>query len=577
MKKRFFGFVVVLFFIFPIFLSACQPLPSFDIVIYSGIENGVITSDRASAREGVLVTLTISPDEDYVLRHGSLQRSRPDSATATEPVTVNSDRTQATFTMPAGNVTIFAKFVLLDDYSFELHIDVMGEAHVITKGEIKEIFEDNVEKRVIHTTENPVRARDRTDRVTGLPIDHTVEGVYLDDILEYLEVGRVTTDFASIRLMDNGIPPYTVTVTPSTGFANIFEPNPAERDRIIIAFMYDEIVLNPEEPSGELRSVLPNSPMNSWVKGLFRIVLGDEIIVWPTTTEVFFMERLPLSFYDSFLRVDSGTEFEGISIEKLFGEIIDSNYDGFLFIRAADGMSDVKLFADYKNAFFVMEDAGEDAPRFTSADMWSGMTVKNVTSAQFGNTAFVSLQTVPTMAEVFELLSLSENVLYTVTNLSGEKSVVQGSVLKAMSTDNIASFEIRLPIEGFEIEIWTDGGFIIVTEDDLMGLGFVTIATSNETRYAAFALSDLIEALINAGRIDELESFSGINVYSLDNPTVPSHQAFTSLDNLHISVARYVGNDPAEDADGPRFIPGGTGVSNGLVRRQIFKIEFVNV
>ncbi|MBP3742052.1 MAG: InlB B-repeat-containing protein [Treponema sp.] len=74
-------------------------------VTIAGIENGSVTSDKTSATAGETVTLTITPADYYKLNSIS--------ATSNEnPVSLNGDGNTRTFTMPAANVSVTARFVI---------------------------------------------------------------------------------------------------------------------------------------------------------------------------------------------------------------------------------------------------------------------------------------------------------------------------------------------------------------------------------------------------------------------------------------------------------------------------------
>ena len=79
--------------------------PEYAITIAT-IENGTVEADKAKAKEGETVTLTITPAEGYILDAVTVMAGE-------ESVTV----TDNTFVMPAGEVTISATFILPDRIS----------------------------------------------------------------------------------------------------------------------------------------------------------------------------------------------------------------------------------------------------------------------------------------------------------------------------------------------------------------------------------------------------------------------------------------------------------------------------
>ncbi|MCR5401033.1 MAG: InlB B-repeat-containing protein [Treponema sp.] len=77
----------------------------YSIQIDSNIENGSVTANFFSVREGALVTLTALPDKDYQLDSFSGKDAGGNA------ITVNvSTATEGTFIMPASNVTVSASF-----------------------------------------------------------------------------------------------------------------------------------------------------------------------------------------------------------------------------------------------------------------------------------------------------------------------------------------------------------------------------------------------------------------------------------------------------------------------------------
>lgn len=78
---------------------ACQPhQPATYKITVAETTNGTITADKQTAAEGETVTLTVTPDADYILKSGSLKFN--DTAI-----------TGTTFKMPAEDVTVTAEFV----------------------------------------------------------------------------------------------------------------------------------------------------------------------------------------------------------------------------------------------------------------------------------------------------------------------------------------------------------------------------------------------------------------------------------------------------------------------------------
>ena len=79
-------------------------------------ENGIVTADQRTAAEGETVSLTVTPAEDCVLT--SLTRVTGDEDHFTVIDEKDADGNYI-FTMPAGNVTVYARFTRICTLSFD--------------------------------------------------------------------------------------------------------------------------------------------------------------------------------------------------------------------------------------------------------------------------------------------------------------------------------------------------------------------------------------------------------------------------------------------------------------------------
>ncbi len=70
-------------------------------ITVTGTDNGSIVSSHSSAAQGTAVTLTVTPDDGYML-----------SSIKSDEVTLTESEGQYTFTMPASDVTVTATFVV---------------------------------------------------------------------------------------------------------------------------------------------------------------------------------------------------------------------------------------------------------------------------------------------------------------------------------------------------------------------------------------------------------------------------------------------------------------------------------
>lgn len=82
--------------------------PSYTITVDSSITNGTVTPSATSAVEGTAITLTVAPGTGYGLTQ--ITAVWGDSQTALTLTKDSANENKYTFTMPAGNVTVNAKF-----------------------------------------------------------------------------------------------------------------------------------------------------------------------------------------------------------------------------------------------------------------------------------------------------------------------------------------------------------------------------------------------------------------------------------------------------------------------------------
>lgn len=81
---------------------------TYDVTVSDSIDNGTVTSDKATATQGETVTLTVTPGDGYELDTLTVTDADNGTVTATQDST---DSSKYTFTMPAKAVTVNATFV----------------------------------------------------------------------------------------------------------------------------------------------------------------------------------------------------------------------------------------------------------------------------------------------------------------------------------------------------------------------------------------------------------------------------------------------------------------------------------
>jgi len=275
----------------------------------------------------------------------------------------------------------------------------------VTKAQILSLYET---KGVEYTAENLCYASDKLDDDGNL-IPHTLKGVYLDDILKTHAYGAKAEAYTAMLL--KGADGYETVLTSNT--FNIEQGG----SKMIIAFEYDGVTLNPSEKSGALRAVFPDQVNNSWVKQLKSITFTDAELNPPSPDTLNFIEMLGDSYNGSFVKdevTDAGSfsiTYYGVSVKKLLeGEILKAQETDKMYLKAWDFITNGteyyyreytnwKSYEYYEDAYLVYsykEGEGEiedydRAPKLDGENILSGMSVKNILSLSVGTTALVSL------------------------------------------------------------------------------------------------------------------------------------------------------------------------------------------
>lgn len=297
-----------------------------------------------------------------------------------------------------------------DSYVLEIKGLTADENYVvsITKAQIKELYKT---KPVTVTNDNPVYASDKQDEETGLPIPHTLKGVYLDDLLEIYAGGAVSGAFSAMTLLSND--GYTAILTNDTYSLE------HGGSKMIICFEYDSINLNPKEKSGSLRAVFPNQPANSWAKKLKTIEFSSVKLNPPTPLKLNFVELLGDTYNGQFVKTETTGDTAvnvtnyGISLKKLFeGNILIAEEKDKMYLTAWDYITDgtnvnTREYANWKGydyycdsylVYYKQENGGDKipyvhSPSFDGENILKGMSVKNVLSLSVNKTALVSIET----------------------------------------------------------------------------------------------------------------------------------------------------------------------------------------
>lgn len=350
-----------------------------------------------------------------------------------------------------------------DDYILEI-VGIGDETIKVTKGQIRELAAGG--KLVEYGEDQPAYASDKTDD-DGNKIPHTLKGVYFDDILEVYADDAKTSDFTSMSIYaEDG---YETILS-----ADVFNVEQGGV-KMIVAFEYDGIELNPNEKSGALRVVFPDKPANTWAKQVSKIVLAseeDEETV-PETESIYFSESTG-DKYDGSYEVD-GTTYYGTSFKKIFDDgILKSGDKAQMFVYSWDGTeyTSLKTKEYYEDAFLVYasKDADsdefaqeKDAPVFNGANILKGMKVKHTMYVTVENTSFAVLDKVfekldskgkgsILVSELLDEINMKEASIYTITGVDGTE--------KQAKKEDLKDIRIESTDEGYVVSV--DGSEFVI-------------------------------------------------------------------------------------------------------------------
>ncbi len=344
-----------------------------------------------------------------------------------------------------------------DDYILEI-VGIGEEPIKVTKGQIRELA--NGGKLVEYGEDQPAYASDKTDD-DGNKIPHTLKGVYFDDILEAYADGAKTSDFTSMSIYaEDG---YETILS-----ADVFNVEQGGV-KMIIAFEYDGVVLNPSEKSGALRAIFPDKPANTWAKQVSKIVLASdkEEETVPETESVYFAEATG-DKYDGSYEVD-GTTYYGTSFKKIFADgILKSSDEAQMFVYSWDGTeyTSLKTKEYYEDAFLVYASKAsgsedfvpeKDAPVFNGANILKGMKVKHTMYVTVEKTSFAVLD------KVFEKLDFKGKGSILVTELLDEINMKEASTYTITGTDGTEKQAKKEELASIRIES-TDEGYIVAVD-----------------------------------------------------------------------------------------------------------------
>ena len=94
-------------------------IPEYSVTIDNSIENGTVIADPIKANSGAVITLTVTPEEGYKLKPGTLKYNTSAISKVINEITLK-------FSMPEEDVTITAEFMLLNEPGPEENDIIIG-------------------------------------------------------------------------------------------------------------------------------------------------------------------------------------------------------------------------------------------------------------------------------------------------------------------------------------------------------------------------------------------------------------------------------------------------------------------
>ena len=348
-----------------------------------------------------------------------------------------------------------------DDSNYQIEIiGITPESIIITKQQIIDL-----PKKVIYNEENPAYASDKTDE-NGNLIPHSLIGVYLDDVLNVYADGAVSGAYSAMVLKaSDGYETVLTQETYSTEHGG---------SKMILAYEYDGIRLNPNESSGAIRAIFPDQIANSWTKKLTSIEFGDASLVPPSPDTLSFVELLGNSFQASFSKTETvgantyDFTYYGISMKKLFeANILNAEETDKMYLIAWDYITNGetgiyreytnwKRYEYYQNAFLADSyKIGENeieilpnSPTFDGENIQHGMCVKNTLAFSVKNTALVNLKmsferydnnndNIIDFSDILLLVNMLDNsISYTITDKNNSTTIINGSEIENATLEN---------------------------------------------------------------------------------------------------------------------------------------------
>lgn len=212
-------------------------------------------------------------------------------------------------------------------------------------------------------------------RSNGEVVSVDATGPLLDTILE--KYGVEKSDFNTIRFYAED------------GYSIAMPSDVIEDSDIIIAY-YDGGAPITDE-NGPVRVVVTGQRAMYWVRMLTRIDFETATSSAMTPSELVLLDSALPQLTEQSITV-KGEQVSAVSTYDLISAYGDSNDNTIwnAYLKATDGLSKNETKQNFIKSY--IRTSGEGAPEFTGPDLPEGMTVRDLVTIHYGDTAFLSLK-----------------------------------------------------------------------------------------------------------------------------------------------------------------------------------------
>lgn len=255
-----------------------------------------------------------------------------------------------------------------------------------------------------------VTEKAEANRSNGEVVSVDATGPLLDTILE--QYGAEKSDFNTIRFYAED------------GYSIAMPSDIIENSDIIVSY-YDGGAPITDE-NGPVRVVVTGQRAMYWVRMLTRIDFETGTSSAMTPSSLILLDSALPQLTEQNITVNGG-QVQAVSTYDLisaYGDI-DDNTIWNAYLKAADGLSKNETKQNFIKSY--IRTSGEGAPEFTGPDLPEGMTVRDLVTIHYGDTAFLSLNRYLQSADEQSGKALFSDVLKEIGSMTSDVYLFTGS------------------------------------------------------------------------------------------------------------------------------------------------------